>query len=178
MDDDEDTMGKAKTINTLKPCPFCGDAAAIEERDYGHGFVEYHAYCVNPVCSVATVEYLNENHARDAWNARTHQAEINKASHIIVEDAAEITRLRAALAEAERDRDEARAALEILRNTTVAMPAWVCPKCGRSHPMTESGCPCLYDNIKITTGTVSTPRRIEPRFDDERGQAGKGSDNG
>lgn len=91
---------------------------------------------------------------------------------------AEAMALRAALAEAERERDEARAALEILRNSTVAMPAWVCPKCGRSHPMIESGCPCIYDNIKITTGTVSTPRRIEPRFDDERDQAGKDADNG
>lgn len=88
MDEDEDTMGKAKTINTLKPCPFCGDAAAINERDYGFGFVEYSAYCVNPVCSVATIEYLNENHARDAWNKRNGIAALE----------AEIVRLRAELA--------------------------------------------------------------------------------
>ncbi len=71
---------------------------------------------------------------------------------------AEIARLTAELA-------QAMAELESLRNSTVSMPAWVCPKCGRSHPMIESGCPCFYDNIKITTGTVSTPRRIEPKFE-------------
>lgn len=93
------------------------------------------------------------------------------------ESLSEIDRLRAALAEAERERDDARAALEILRNATVPMPAWVCPKCGRSHPMTESGCPCIYDNIKITTGTVSTTQWPDSRFDDERGQA-REDDNG
>lgn len=80
-------------------------------------------------------------------------------------------------ARAERDtvrieRDAAQAELAN-KHTLFPMPAWVCPRCGRSHPMSVDGCPCFYDNLKITTGTVSTPRGIEPRFDNSDRQAGK-----
>ena len=79
----------------IKPCPFCGSDAALCLKN--HDLDTWYVACT--ICG-AMVGRTGKTATVEAWNARTDQAEINKASHIIVEMSAELARLRAELEKA------------------------------------------------------------------------------
>jgi hypothetical protein len=91
----------------LKPCPFCGKSAAIEEIDGGYLGVRKSVGCSTETCQgyQATVTFSTHKEAAEAWNKRSD----NHARAQGLRDAAEIVRnqccttcLDAILAEAKK----------------------------------------------------------------------------
>ena len=54
-------------MTELKPCPFCGGEATVQEWEGG-----YYIECLNPDCDVspATADFDAEKEAIVAWNRR------------------------------------------------------------------------------------------------------------
>ena len=55
----------------LKPCPFCGDAAAIAVSWNPEYPTTYHVVCY--ACDAKTSEYPREEDAVEAWNRRAKE---------------------------------------------------------------------------------------------------------
>jgi len=62
---------KKNTMDELKPCPFCGSSAELQDADDGANFIE----CTNPMCAASTnLQYSLKDDGRpqliERWNRR------------------------------------------------------------------------------------------------------------
>ena len=72
----------------LKPCPFCGSPAELEQENYS---MHYFCWCANENCGCAdTHDYKDARLAIKAWNTRPIEDELRtalkKAMEILLTD--------------------------------------------------------------------------------------------
>jgi len=81
--------------NELKPCPFCGCGAAMEEDSMGWT----RAFC--PLCGIAATKYrIAPQYARELWNRRVGEPEHSEAQR-------DLEKLKAALTDTDAWDDNA-----------------------------------------------------------------------
>lgn len=80
----------------LKPCPFCGKKASIQDCSYYGSAPAWSAMCDNPTCFAYTEAFKTKKEAIERWNNRPAEEALQKR---IAELEAERDRLREALKE-------------------------------------------------------------------------------
>lgn len=71
---------KIKTTDNLKPCPFCGGQAAVQEMRYSMLQSENFVKCVN--CGAESSRYYDDAHsAINAWNRRVDNENNTQSSN-------------------------------------------------------------------------------------------------
>lgn len=78
----------------LKPCPFCGKKASIQDCSYYGSAPAWSAMCDNPTCFAYTEAFKTKKEAIERWNNRPAEEALQKR---IAELEAERDRLRKAL---------------------------------------------------------------------------------
>ena len=78
----------------LKPCPFCGKKASIQDCSYYGSAPAWSAMCDNPTCFAYTEAFKTKKEAFERWNNRPAEEALQKR---IAELEAERDRLRKAL---------------------------------------------------------------------------------
>lgn len=79
----------------LKPCPFCGKKASIQDCSYFGSTPMWSAMCDNPKCFAYTEAFKTKKEAVECWNSRPAEEALQKR-----------------IAELETERDRMREALE------------------------------------------------------------------
>lgn len=71
---------KIKTTDNLKPCPFCGGQAVVQEMCYSMLQSEHFVKCVN--CGAESSRYYDSTHsAIKAWNRRVDNENNTQSSN-------------------------------------------------------------------------------------------------
>lgn len=62
----------------LKPCPFCGKKASIQDCSYSGKIPAWCVVCDNPKCFAYTEAFKTKKEAVERWNNRPAEEELRK----------------------------------------------------------------------------------------------------